>query len=159
MIRALTACALLLCVNVVAASPCSGVDRGLSLARRIELAPLISRHLQPEFAALSATEIVLLPDDILQSFRFGRWHVLYVNNHVSDEPYLFYRDDPVRAGGYVTSWAGAAARDEAPAIRRWLVRAAPGIPRKLAACFAWHVTDEPIETAFPHYKHGSSRSY
>jgi hypothetical protein len=120
--------------------PCTGVDRSLTVTRRQSLAPIISKHLQPEFGGLADGGIRLAPEDILQSFRVDRWHIIYVNSGVSDEPFLFYRDDPLRSSSYFLLWSGAAAQDEGPAIRRWLQAAMPGMPQRLAVCFAWHVT-------------------
>ena len=77
--------------------------------------------------------------DVLQSFRLGSWDIIYVDTHQTDEAFLFYPQDP-SLGRYVTLWAGAAMHDEEREIRSWVLKNAPGIPGKLAACFAWHVT-------------------
>jgi hypothetical protein len=37
-------------------------------------------------------------------------------------------------------WGGAAEFDETDEIEQWAEQNAPGIPKKLAACFAWSVT-------------------
>lgn len=124
------------------ASPCAGVDRALPAARKAAFAPAVAAHLNRQLGPQVNQTIVIAPDDILQLFRLGRWHILYVNNHVSDEPFLFYRDAPQRSPAYALAWAGAATRDEGPAIEKWVRAEAPGIPRRLAACFAWHVTQD-----------------
>ena len=79
--------------------------------------------------------------DVLQSFQDEGWQVLYVDTHESDEIFLFYSTDPVTRPA-VTSWSGGASPGEEPAIRDWVLSHAPGIPARLAACFAWHVTKD-----------------
>ena len=79
--------------------------------------------------------------DVMESFRFDGWSVLYVDTHETDDAWLFYSGDPARSH-YVTLWGGAATRDEEGSVRSWTTKNAPGIPRKLAACFAWHVTKD-----------------
>ncbi|WP_199100527.1 hypothetical protein [Dyella sp. ASV21] len=111
------------------ASPCTGVDRTLSDARRAALAPAIAHQLTLPFV------------DVLQSFRLKGWSIVYVDTHVSDERFLFYSADPL-TGHAVTEWGGAATRDEGDDIQRWLLKNAPSIPPALARCFAWHVTQD-----------------
>ena len=67
------------------------------------------------------------------------WSIIYVDTHESDEAYVFYAHDPLRSR-YVTLWSGAARMDEEQEIKVWTIKNAPGIPQKLAGCFAWHVT-------------------
>jgi hypothetical protein len=111
------------------ASPCDGVDRALDSARKATLAPAIAKQLQVPSV------------DILQSFRFEHWSIVYVDTHLSDERFLFYSQDPV-SGHPITEWGGAAMADEGEEIRQWLLKDAPGIPPRLAQCFAWHVTED-----------------
>lgn len=113
----------------LAASPCTGVDRRLPEADR----PALERAI--------AAELGLPRVELLQSFRDGRWRILCVNTFRTDETFLFYRRDPPR-GRSLTRWGGAARMDEEPEIRRWVRENAPGIPRRLAACFARHVTHD-----------------
>jgi hypothetical protein len=40
----------------------------------------------------------------------------------------------------VTEWSGAATVFETSEIEQWILENAPGIPKRLASCFAWHVT-------------------
>jgi hypothetical protein len=109
------------------ATPCTGVDRQLTEERKAELAPVIVKQLNIESA------------EILQSYRYRGWYIIYVNTHVSDEAFLFYNGDPSNSR-YLTTWGGGAARNEGPEITRWVRDNARGIPSKLAACFSWHVT-------------------
>ena len=113
--------------SVACASPCSGVDRQLSEERKAELAPEIAKQ-------LNATRV-----DVLQSFRLGRWSIVYVDTHQADEAFLFFADDPL-VNHYVTLWSGAASKSEEKSVKGWVVKNAPGIPHRLASCFAWHVT-------------------
>jgi hypothetical protein len=110
-------------------SPCDGVDRNLTANHKLAFAPAIARQLRVQRV------------DVLQSFRFGGWIILYVNSHDADEAFLFYPHDPLHTR-YVTMWSGAAAWNEEESIRAWTVKNAPGIPPRLASCFAWHVTSD-----------------
>jgi hypothetical protein len=109
------------------ASPCSGVDRSLPAGVKESLAPRIARHESLEKVG------------VLSSFTFGGWHIIEIENYVSDEPYLFYRADPSSSRS-IAAWSGAATIFETTDVEKWTVENAPGIPQKLASCFAWHVT-------------------
>jgi hypothetical protein len=111
------------------ATPCSGVDRTLTEKRKSELSPVIAKQLNIESA------------EILQSYQYRGWYIIYVGTHVSDEAFLFYKGDPTKSQ-YLTTWGGAAATNEEPEIKQWTLKNAKGIPSKLAGCFAWHVTKE-----------------
>jgi hypothetical protein len=109
--------------------PCANVSRSLTVERKEALAPAIAKQIE-------------MPSiDVLQSFKLGDWSIIYVDTHQSDEVFLFYAHDPLTSR-YVTMWSGGAARDEEEKIRSWAVQNAPGIPAKLAGCFAWHVTKD-----------------
>jgi hypothetical protein len=110
-------------------SPCDNVDRSLTDTSKTVLAPVIASQLHAKKV------------DVLQSYRFDGWTILYVNSHDSDETFLFYSHDPLH-NRYITMWGGAAAWNEEQSIRKWTLKNAPGIPRKLASCFAWHVTSD-----------------
>ena len=107
---------------------CQGIDRMLSGERKAALAPRVAKQLQAQLPGLSAV-------DVLQSFRQGDWTVLYVDTHESDEAFLFYSADPL-SHRYITLWSGGAAKGEEADIMQWTAAHAPGIPRRLAACFA-----------------------
>jgi hypothetical protein len=108
-------------------SACDGIDRALTAHRKTALAPEIAKQLKVSSV------------DVLQSFRFGTWQIIYVSTPESDPPFLFYPGDPLQTR-YVTEWSGSARTDEEQEINAWTLENAPGIPRKLASCFAWHVT-------------------
>lgn len=110
------------------ASPCDGVDRGLTGKSRAEWAPVIARQFHAQKV------------DVRQSFRFEDWSIIYVDTHESDNAFLFYSHGPLRSH-YVTAWGGAAMKNEEQSIKAWTVKNAPGIPPKLAGCFAWYVTN------------------
>ncbi len=111
------------------ASPCDNVDRSLTDNTKGTLAPVIAKQLHTQKV------------DVLQSFRLEGWTIIYVNSHDADESFLFYPHDPVHSR-YVTRWGGAAAWNEEQSIKSWTLKNAPGIPPKLASCFAWHVTSD-----------------
>jgi hypothetical protein len=109
-------------------TPCNGVDRTLSESRKKELASAILKQ--------EGLERV----KVMQSFKSDGWTIVYVNTYISDEPYLFYSGDPIMAKRPITAWSGAATVFETSEIKDWVLKNAPGIPDRLASCFAWHVT-------------------
>jgi len=125
------------------------VYRGLLEANwgqsREESCSLIDRTLTSELQAAYSRRVSeqLHPDtgNVLQSFRFGTWQILYVENQMSDPPFLFYSDDPLKSD-VITTWSGAAAPFETQDIYEWVNKNAPGIPMNLAQCFAWRVTSD-----------------
>jgi hypothetical protein len=110
-------------------SPCDSVNRGLTYKNKAEWAPVIARQLRAQKV------------DVLQSFRFESWSIIYVDTHEADEVFLFYSRDPLNSH-FVTMWSGAAMSNEEQSIRAWTIKNAPSIPPKLASCFAWHVTSD-----------------
>ena len=115
--------------SVSAESACSGVDRTLAKERARALGPVIAKQLEAKRAEIS------------QSLRFDGWSILYVSTGEADDAFVFYSGDPMR-NKYVTLWGGVALENEEKEIRTWTLKNAPGIPRTLANCFAWHVTKE-----------------
>lgn len=89
---------------------------------------------------LSAKGIVTTNVDVLASYRYQGWSILYVDTHVSDDAFLIYAHNPLDSA-YVTEWGGAATQSEEKWMRGWTLKNAPGIPSKLANCFAWYVTN------------------
>jgi len=118
-----------LIVSVANATPCDGIDRSLSEKRKAELAPAIAKEEKIEKVK------------ILETFRSGDWTIIFIENYVSDEPYLFFHGDPMKTKS-ITAWSGAATIYEEKAMREWTTENVPGIPQNLARCFAWHVTLE-----------------
>jgi hypothetical protein len=118
----------LLWVGAAQASPCEGIDRGEIENRNRKLASDIA-------AQLNVPGV-----DVLRSFKLDRWSIVYVDTHVSDQAFLFFKQDPVKSH-YLILWSGVARRNEEPSIRKWALQNAPGIPKKLAACFAWYATE------------------
>jgi len=109
------------------ASPCSGIDRALSNERKAVLEPIIAKQLHDPSAK------------ILKNMNADGWSVIYVLPPNSEPAFLFFRGAP-ESGRYKTLWDGAATIDEEQAIRQWATDNVPGIPPRLAACFAWFVT-------------------
>lgn len=112
-----------------AASPCAGVDRAPKLEHRIPLEAEIAKQLHVKKIR------------ILRSFRLGTWTIFYVETYETDNGYVFYAHDPLKSR-YVTEWGGIATPDEERSIKSWVLKNAPGIPHRLASCFAWRVTRE-----------------
>ena len=124
---------------VTAATPCDGVDRGLTNEQKNRWAPVFKQQLNN--GLLKGLSAEVNKDDVLQSFGVGGWRIVYVKTHVSDEVFLFYAGDPEKSR-YVSEFSGAAAISEEKEILRGVVKDAPGIPPRLAKCFAWHVTND-----------------
>ncbi len=120
---------LLLCALAAQATPCNGIDRRLDEAQKAEWNPAIEEQFSNEKL------------EILQMFRFGGWYIVYVSSRVSENSYLFFRGNPLHSK-YVTQWGGAAGTSETDEMESWVRQNAPGIPRKLARCFAFHVTKD-----------------
>ncbi len=112
-----------------AATPCSGIDRSLTVSQKIAYGPAVASSLHVGTV------------EVLQSFRVDAWRVLYVETGNSDETFFFFAGDPA-AKPFVTRWSGGASPSEEAAIQSWTVAHAAGIPSALAACFAWHVTKD-----------------
>jgi hypothetical protein len=109
------------------ASPCDGIDRSLSDTRKAQLELVIAKGER------------VAKIQVLQSFKSGSWQIIYIENYVSDEPFLFYPSDPMITKP-ITAWSGAATIHEEKEMKAWALKNAPGIPEDLASCFAWHVT-------------------
>jgi len=121
------------------AAPCDEVDRGLSNELKSSLSAAIANHLR-SYANISVKKPSEV--DVRDVFRAEGWSIIYVETPYSDPVYLFYKDDPLK-NRYLTLWAGEATPDQEKAIADWVLANAPGIPEKLARCFAWHVTKDP----------------
>jgi hypothetical protein len=117
---------------------CSGVDRTVTEETKARLAPLVAAQLE---TPTDTGQLKVSTVDVLESFRSRAWTILYVDTHTSDNAFLFYRESATGAR-FVTLWAGAARSDEQRQIRQWVQKNAPGIPTRLANCFAWHVTQD-----------------
>lgn len=116
-------------LHVHAQNECAGVDTTLTRNRSDALAPVVAKQLGAKQVKIS------------QSFSFGDWSILYASTGEADDVYVFYVGDPMQKR-YVTLWGGVAMDNEEEEIRAWTLKNAPGIPRTLAQCFAWHVTKE-----------------
>lgn len=112
----------------VNSSPCSGIDRSLT--------PQAQRQLESAIANEQHRAQVAVSD----IFRSKGWSIVYTDASDGDEPYLFYSRSPEQGAHPVTIWSGGGAIFETTDIARQVMKDAPGIPPKLAECFAWHVT-------------------
>jgi hypothetical protein len=114
------------------ASPCDGVDQSLPDERKAVLAPIVSKQL--------ASKIDIHSVEVMRSFHFKDWFILYIDPKTADEAFLFYNGDPINHL-YLLAWPDAfSENDERQVIRTLLRGKTKGIPRPLAACFAWYVT-------------------
>ena len=113
-------------------SPCEGINQNLSKKEKLEFSKPVATQLKKDVKDIKNAEI-------LKSFRYKKWQILFVNTHVSDEVYLFYSGNPI-TNSYLTLTAGAATRDEEEETYKWVINHAKGIPPKLARCFSWHIT-------------------
>ncbi|MGZ3771471.1 MAG: hypothetical protein ACXVCP_09120 [Bdellovibrio sp.] len=119
---------------MAATFPCSEINRTLADKDKLNLAATIADQLKKDFKNVKNVEV-------LQSYQYENWRIIYVATHVSDAPFLFYSGDP-KINSYVTLWSGGAKRSEEEDIYRWVLSHAKGIPSKLARCFSWHVTND-----------------
>ena len=108
--------------------PCRGIDRSLT--------PQAQRRLESAIASEQHRARVAVSD----IFRSGGWAIVYADASDGDQPYLFYSRSPELGAHPVTLWSGGAAIFETTDIARRVMNDAPGIPPKLAECFAWQVT-------------------
>jgi len=74
-----------------------------------------------------------------QVLSYGSWQVILIQTGVSDDAFLFFRGNPGKSRP-ITLWSGAATASEERSIFQWTEKNAPGIPTRLAKCFAWSVT-------------------
>jgi len=109
------------------ANPCSVINLNLSENRKKILAPVLARKMTLESV------------EVLESYRYGGWQIIYVDTIVSDGAFLFFKGNPLKMQ-YKTFWAGEAFSYEEQIVKTWALKNAKGIPEKLASCFAWHVT-------------------
>jgi hypothetical protein len=113
------------------ARPCSGVERSLTVLRRDQLQVAIAKERKRKSVK------------VFESFKSDGWFVLFTDASDGDEPYLFYSSDPATGSHPVTAWSGAATIYETSEVAQWVKVHAPGIPSRVANCFAWHVTLSP----------------
>lgn len=112
-------CFLMLVASSASATPCDGVDRSLSESRKSQLASIISTKLNVE------------PVDILQSYRYLNWHVVYINNHGANKGILYFHDES-KQSTYLTIWGGNEMREG----KKVVLSNANIIPSKLVGCIA-----------------------
>ncbi|HVJ52144.1 MAG TPA: hypothetical protein VM689_06770 [Aliidongia sp.] len=125
---------LLACVTARAEECDNSIDRSLAADQAAKLAPIIAKRTHTK------------PGEPIQSFRSGRWRILYLETPVPDDGLQLYAGDPLTARDVII-WGGVARTNEEDEIRDWVTSEAPGIPDELAACFASYVArDEgPVE--------------
>lgn len=114
-------------LRLVEGSPCRGVDSSLKPDLRVKLEAAIAK--QTGIAGI----------EVFQLLRLSGWTVIYSNAGAGDSPYYFYSTDPLAGSPPTAVWAGGAPIYEAGEVAVWVTENAPGIPRKLADCFAWRV--------------------
>lgn len=102
---------------------CKAISRAFTLAERVRWSSIVSEN--RDFAGAKAVE----------SFVSSSWRVVYAIFPNSEPAFLFFRGlQPI------ATWSGGAAIFDAPEVEKWVLKNVPGIPRRLAHCFAWHVT-------------------
>jgi hypothetical protein len=111
------------------ATPCDGIDRSLSKARKGELASALALQLHAENVR------------VLESLHFGSWYIIFAQPPASDAAHLIFSAEPTNSR-YLALFAGAVRSDEGAEIQHSLGSNANGMPKKLANCFVWHLTVE-----------------
>lgn len=112
----------------VNASPCDGVDRELTAGSQALLEVAIAKQQQMKKA------------QVFESFKHNGWFIVLSDTSSGDNPYFFYSKDPTEGAAPVAVWSGAAMIFETSHVVNWVKQKVPGIPERLANCFAWHVT-------------------
>jgi len=115
----------------IKANPCRLVDRKLTAKQRALLEAAIAKQQKLKKVSVFAT------------FRSYGWSIVFSDAGNSDSSYFFYSRNPVTGAEPVTAWAGGATIFETTEIAEWVKQNAPGIPLRLADCFAWQVTLDP----------------
>jgi hypothetical protein len=119
----------LLSIASLAKGPCGDVDRSISDEQKKQLALALAPQLKVEHV------------EVLQSYRYNEWSIIYVENYETANTFLFFNGNPLTQP-YVATWSGVATAKEERKILQLVLKSAPGIPPELARCFAWHVTHE-----------------
>lgn len=114
--------------NWLQLSPCTGVSRTIAGNEKKELISALKHQFKQEQI------------EILDTFKYGGWYILFSTAGEGDEPYLFYPQNPTLAKEPIKSWSGAATFFETEEIYQGILKDTPQIPIKLAQCFSWHVT-------------------
>jgi hypothetical protein len=115
----------------VNATPCEGVNRQLTARQQAQLEAAIAKQQKVKKVSVFA------------SFTSGGWFVVFSDASVGDSPYFFYSSNPTKGAKPLAAWSGAATIFETSEVAEWVKQNAPGIPERLANCFAWHVTLSP----------------
>jgi hypothetical protein len=113
-------------------SQCQGVTqtRGENIENKADLERAIAKQLKEPSVTL------------LYAYACGNWTVLLVNTRVPSDSYvhLFYSGNPL-TNRYIAELEGSDFGGEEPKIKDLVLKTAPGIPPKLASCFARHFAD------------------
>lgn len=118
-------------VSWVNATPCTGVDRGLTAKQQAQLEAAVAK--QQKLKKVS----------VFESFKSDGWYIVFSDASVGDSPYFFYSKNPMKGAKPLTAWSGSATIFETSEVAEWVKQNASGIPERLANCFAWHVTLSP----------------
>jgi hypothetical protein len=113
----------------IASNPCKSIDRSRPSDER-----------KKELVAAFAEQLKMPATDIEDSFASEGWSIHFVSHPHLENQYLFYSGDPTKAAKPITEFSGSGPFYETSEIEKWVLENAPGIPRGLAACFAWHFT-------------------
>lgn len=116
-----------------ATSPCDGVRRTLTAEQKIKLEPIVTRQISRQIDVQSVK--------VLESFRYRNWYILHIAPNSADEAFVFYKGDPT-TNYYLLAWPDAFSENDEKAVLKTVFSGkTKGIPKELATCFAWHVTN------------------
>ncbi|HBE6260961.1 hypothetical protein [Escherichia coli] len=121
---------LFMSTSLYAKNPCEGLKGDLPAAQLIPLKKNIARQLNSEMEqVVEVNKVEILSFDTLQE-----WSIVGVATGVSDDALLIYKGNITKTD-YVALFGGAASINDD--MIQWINQKAPGIPDKLAQCFAW----------------------
>lgn len=137
-----------------ARTPCDGIDQSLAHERVATLTKAIDIQLKSPTPPVRGIVVfganANLGLQVLRSWRYDGWSIIFAVTDLSDPLYLFYPRDP-ETSNFVAVWGGMiplnpdnddAAAEAQRNIQAWAIREVPDIPRELAGCFAWYVVVE-----------------
>lgn len=113
------------CGFTFAKTPCVNINNKLNATQKEVLQNNLKRQLKAERV------------NVLKLFKVQNSSVGYIETYDADEAFVFYVGDEYKSN-FIIMWSGAAEISEEKNIEKWAKDNVPGIPARLAQCFAWY---------------------